>query len=235
LHYFLNLANRFYQLGPDFGAFLCENANLPEVFKLLPDLDGVALISLASLMQTIIILTDADDLEPIFDGFQWEWLLGFFREGRRRDITTCCELAWHIFTDLPQMIQQDGAIDVVQFLLVSIEDGDYRQKETAILPLCHAVTLANEEVIKMMVANGLIENLVPFLSVSGGVISAVKALDFLASFGERFGIQEITQRMIDDGVVGLLEELTVSGHANVAEAAAAFLRARRCDSEPDVY
>jgi hypothetical protein len=88
--------------------------------------------------------------------------------------------------------------------------------------------------IRMMVANGFIENVVPFLSASGGVKSAVEALDVLASFGERFGIQEIAQRMIDNSVIGLLEELTVSDQPDVAEAAAAFLQARQCESEPDV-
>jgi hypothetical protein len=160
--------------------------------------------------------------------------LGFFREGKQLEIRTCCELALQIFANLPQAIQQDGALHVVQALLVYIEDGDYRQKETAILPLCHVLTLANKEVIEMMVANGFIENLVPFLSVSGGIISVVKALDFLALFGDRLGIQEIAQKKIDNDVVGHLEELTVSGHPDVAEAAAAFLCARRSGSEADV-
>jgi hypothetical protein len=55
------------------------------------------------------------------------------------------------------------------------------------------------------------------------------SLDFLALFG----IDEIAQRMIDNGVVRLLKELTGSGQPHVAEAAATFLQARKSESKPD--
>jgi hypothetical protein len=230
----LELSRAFFGLGPAFEEFFFAVVRMDLLLALFPELADPGtqkeFLALAALVPALLRPTDPRMIEAVMSEFQWEMLLVVLREGKALVRRQCFELISLLFEQYPPVVLKDGATAVVRSVLVALEGGPFRDKERALMPLCKAVRLADGPIIEMMVDNGFIENMIPFLDVTHTAVAALHALDSVASYAERCRIAEVNQRLLDSGMAAHIEELVASEDADIADAAAAFLAARRANT-----
>jgi hypothetical protein len=187
--------------------------------------DTVVCEGLAGLVRTLLTVADGDALAAVMAHFRWGLLLPALRDGTQAHREQCFVLAAVVLERCPDAIGADGAARVIEAVMVGLDAGKYREKESCLMPLCDAVQLADAAVFEIIIRNGFIEGLAPFLGVDGLALKALRALDAVAARAE--SAADVEQRMIACGILADIGELAASDNPQIAEAAQAFLAARR--------